>query len=390
MKTYMPFVILVLCLCSSSAPAEPEKELITRSGIVGYASNIDAFHHYSCRFKTTKGTANTEVDAKNATGSVDESCEALFVKDGDREALEIFGATRPPKPTAAESKAAKGGVGFVQQKGFVSEKYLKDGNSYGSYLAPLETLHLRRGDSGLPAAHNFASVYSPLYSWYSDSGRFGPDRMLAQPATYTPTFLGERVVGDRHLVGIRFDGQVAPEDGSARIRESWFDPDRGYLPVEYRTWINIDKSVTRSVITESKEFRPGRFFPMRLITWWHDRTNTGKWKYHEMMVLKLEVERRPTKADFTIIFPAGTAVSSPGRKGYFVLKQDERVSPGDLDELFDKLDRSVAEPRMDTGIEHTADQPKWRAWAAGVGGVVLLLLGAFLWWRKRRNARRSP
>ena len=112
-----------------------------------------------------------------------------------------------------------------------------------------------------------------------------------------------------------------------------------------------------------------------------------KWSYCDVVVTELEVEKRPTAQDFSTVLPANTMIHRDGDRAFFKLKQDERVTPDDLEELFDKLEKSKTTPRMDTAIEHTADRPGWWVWAAAGGGALLILLGVFLWWRKRRLAR---
>lgn len=376
-------VVFLSVFLIGSTEAQAPVESVTRGAIVGYASNIDAFPHYRCRFKTTRGTADTEADAKAARGKVGDVVESLAVKDGEFELLELLGDTKIQQPTAEEMRASKGGVIYSVRKGHSNEKYLRDGKSFVTYDSDLQTLHLNRPNDG-PSASFTATVHCPLYTWYQDRGRFGPDQMLVNSAKYTPTYLGERTTSGS-LVGVRFDGQKYA-DGSAHESETWFDRDRGYLPVEYRTRSMPTDAYRNGAITEVKEFRPGRYFPMRRVMWWGDEKGPGKWHYAEVVVLELDVENRPTQKDFSTVFPAGTQVLGAG--GYFKLKQEERLSPNDLDELFDKLERSKSEPQMDTAIEHTGERKGWWMWAA-VGGAGLILLGVWLWWRKRRLARRA-
>lgn len=346
----------------------------SKAAVVGYASNVQAFPYYKCRYKLTQAMAETPADFANGKWSDKKSFEAIYVVDGEYELFKRDGAL-PPKKNV---KPGKDGLAYVPVDGFSALTFLRSATGVAGYSRGLDVINLTRAEN---TSDFQLDVGTPLDMGILGNRHVrGPDRLLARPAEFAPTFLGKQNVNGLPLIGLRF---ANPKAGA--VYEFWLDPARGYLPARYEETFN-GNVITRTELRVAKEFKPGRWFPTDVISFYPTHGRQEERHFIEIRVLDVDVERRPTPEDLSVKIPAGTQVCEFGRKGVFYLKQDETVSSRGVSELFEKLDRSRTERHMDTAL--TAQQPpsRWWVWPLAGGGGACVLCGGVLWYRKRRPA----
>ncbi len=376
---------VIIGIAFSMTTTRADDENAVRAAIVGSTSNVASLDHYICRYKVMSGVATSRAEAEAATGKITRSFEAIAVRNGQYEFLEVLGPNSIQGPTNEQKKNAKNGIVYVEKKEITNEKFFRNGRAYLSYDAVMLSMHIHLSDRR-PVKRFDSITYSPLYTWYQDLGFFSPGELIQRAERYRPVFLGSKVKSDTTLYGIRFEDMKYPG-----TEESWLDPKQGYLPVEYRK-VYTDTNVTlEGTIKSTRRCLGGLFFPMdSVIVESSNLADQKEWLFTRIFVTELDTDPKEFKSAYTSTFLANTQVWSPYESnGLFYLKQDERLSPEDLDELFDKLEKSVGNPRMDTAIEHTGGKPRWWVWPSAIAGGLLILLGVWLWWRKRSRAKRA-
>lgn len=357
----------------------PRVEAEVRAAIIGYAANVQAFPFYRCTFRVTGGDAASSKDALAGKWQNARSMDYLHVVEDTYEKFEPVSWTQPkaPKPVKPSGdKGVKPSVIAVPAE-FSPTKYLKGEPGGILYAQVLHTISCSRHDGG---GSGFGEP-TPLNMGFMGQGnRNGPDRLLARPGDFEPTFLGRHVVDGIPALGIRFSSRQ-----SNQVREFWLDPMRGFLPARIR-FTASKNMVFHYYLMEGKEVSQNRWFPGRILRVKSPlNKDAARHEITEIKVVELDADRRPGLETFSIDVPAGAQVlwsDQPG-PGYR-LKQSEQINVRNLGELFDKLDRAPTEPLMDTALTHR--QSTWWPWiGSAVGGVLVLGGGVLLWRRKFRG-----
>lgn len=380
--TLAGFALAALSQAQSQEKDQAGAEAQCRAAIIGYASNVQAFPFYRCRYRTTLAEAASIEDALARKWVNARSAEDLLIVEDDYERFERNGTSLPTK---AEKKIApkvmKGGVGYVPSDGLSSRKFLRGIPGRLSYNPILQTMNLYSRTTAMSGL----AVSTPLdMGCLGYRNEKGPDRLLADTADYQPTFLGREVVNGVSAIGTRFLKKSVGE-----VFEFWLDGSRGFLPVRCN-FTTTDGRVVQYHLLGARECSNGRWFPDRVLSITPPKEKSGTFHLRETQVLELDADHRPGTAVFTISVPAGTGLKWYDKPGPNVrLKQDESINVLDLPELFDKAEKASSSPLIDTGLSHQRSWP-WM-WIGLVGGSLCVATGIFLLvWRRRTPGLSIP
>lgn len=376
------FTLLVVVAVGGSVSGQPP----LADTVQKYLATANSFPFYRCTFTRTAGKAVVDQKTYKITWKESGSTKCRFAVDGEYEAFEQDGT---PQPDYSKVKLAKGPdgkptLGFIPVLGYLPEKSVRGPDSHGQWNEALMGMGLRDRKND----PNEANVFTPLDYMFGHRRRHGPDWLMAQKGTYTLTDLGEKETDGRRCVGHQFDHTSQPYQITL-----WFDPAQGMTPVREDT-THKGHASTRTVVTAIRALPDGRWFPERMVWFNLDEANKAPGFVREYVLDTLDVTNRPTADDLTIRLPAGTRVGTEGLKTEFTLRQDEKVSPSDLPELFEKAAQATAAKKagepMDTALEHKGRGPSVWFWVLGGVGLLLVVYGGYRWLRYRRATRPAP
>ena len=161
----------------------------------------------------------------------------------------------------------------------------------------------------------------------------------------------------------------------------WFDGHVSGIPryIETREGTTI---TGKFYVTNFKEMGTGEWVPDEVTIEYLLPKSKSMLNYIKIKTVELLASK---PKDFSIVLPAGTAITDSIAKKSFRLQQDEVVSPEDLPELLNKA--VTIEPRTikSRAIEHTASRSSLWFWILGSLGLLLLGYGGYRWLRSRKR-----
>jgi hypothetical protein len=362
--------LTVLLACAGSLPLASVMAADNEQGIalLSFSANVQAFPTYRVKYKFTQATAASEQDALTGRWENSKSANATFVVDGDNERYECEAGPPPKVPTGSR---AKGGTTFINVP-FVSHRYLAGAAGAAGYSDGLRAINLFPKESGHSGMYDTTPMNMGIMGHRLTHG---PNRLVADTATYDTIFLGKKTVAGREAIGIRCTKKQTGE-----VFEYWLDPSQGYLPLQMNLTM-IDKRIRVTQLMSALLCSGGRWFPERVLSTMPKKPGDTELLVNEMLVTELDADSKLSPDDFYLKAPAGAQVIFQDRQGGISLKQDEVIYARDLPELFAKTERGTKERLVDTGLTH--EQPrKWWWWCVGAG--LLLLSVGFVRWRMKR------
>src|SRR5262249_10201188 len=234
----------------------------------------------------------------------------------------------------------------------------------------------------------YAKLMTPLAMGCLGPGNvLGPDRLDQNKIEWDAVFHGRRQIDDHAVFGIEFRNSRDKKTGQSI--QFFLDPAQGYLPFRvhcnYASKPIVNGHPKKQVfLMQARECGRERWFPERtLIIYTPDKAG-DVYDVREIKVLELDVDARPREDEFTIEVPVGTPIQEEDEpsKGFFRLKQDEKINVKDLPSLFDMLDKAKTTPLMDTAVPHKPSRA-WLRWAGGCVGGLLILTAVVLLLRRR-------
>lgn len=359
-----------------------EKVTLGKAAISAYASNIESFTFYKCRYRITKAEAHSIEGAIRGDYLNASFYDNRLLVDGDHDLYEGFAP--PPDPKQSKPVRGKKGVFAVPSPGF-SNRYLADGKREMNYSPPLRAINLYSVESrvhGIPL--------TPLgMSFLGHRNRNGPNVRLNQPERFAFSVDGLQEIGGRPVITARFkDNNIFRPGSEPPIEFCYtysFDPARGYLPIRMQMLWN-GKPKTQIFVTAIRECSNQRWFPERSVEVDTPDKDGALYDVREIKLLELDADHRPDKSEFFVNVPAGTSVlefAKQDSRHFFHLKQDEKISVEDLPKLFEMTEKSATTPLMDTAIPHSSTAA-WIRWTVGLAGLILASGGAFFLVRRAR------
>ncbi len=366
----------VFLLCALSIPntvhAQSEEQL-ARVAALACQANLDSFPFYKCRFTITKAQADSVAKALKGEYENVRQYDHIIVVDGENEKVQTFGTPEKPKPP--DPKQFKNGVaaipidwvffGFVSNKGDtvdfapgLSSAKLRDRES------PYQKKDLVPLSMGFMGYRREKSPASMFHKCDEGACKFVRSRQ---------TFLDGKPVTEFVLI---------PAPGEEQTY--WLDPLQGYLPKQFNYQIeNGGKSRLglQVCMLEAKLCSRDRWFPMHTVRMLSPEKSPIQ--LLDIRVTELDVDNHPAEKDFELTLPAGTQITSdrPGSQSMFRLKQQESLLPRDIPRMFQMLEASVSQPRMDTAVRKPGWSTTTYIWIGIACGV--LILGSFVIWRRR-------
>jgi hypothetical protein len=370
------------CLRGQGQPGEPtdsNKQSESRAAILGFAANRDSFPFYRCRYKETKAQAASFEEAIAGKWINAVSCEFRVVVNGKKELYECLAP--PPVLNEGVGQPFPGNPSLrMVSVPFVGGGYLSDGEREMSYK------------NGLKAANLFTkrAPYGgkPQGPFSMGSVGEGPAARDANRDQWEAVYHGRELVDNRTVFSVGFRGREA----AAGISETFhLDPTQGYLPVKFIRGYKVKPLVdghpkTQVLLMNARECSRQRWFPERILAVDTPDKKGDAYDVREVKVLSLDADKTPSDDEFTIDVPFGTQVLDPNdySKGFFKLKQDEKVNIRDLPGLFDMLDKVKTTPMMDTAVNHKRSY-LWLRWVGGCIGISLVLAAITVTVRRLRT-----
>lgn len=351
------FVVLLTPLVAHA----DEQEVALRS----FASNIQSFPTYRVKYKLTQTSAASEADAIAGRWENSKSAVATLIVDGEFEKFECD-AGPPPRPPA------KGGTSFTSVP-FVSSQYLAGPPGAAGYTSGLSAINLFAKESGKSGMVDATPLNMGVMG---HRNTHGPDRLAADALAYTTAFRGREQVSGRAAVGV---GITKKQTGE--VFDFWLDPERGHLPLQIDVKL-VSKRVWRTRLLSARLCPGDRWFPERVLSTVPKAAGGAAVTVNEILVLELDVDTKPRPEDFCFKAPAGTQVFIQDKPGGIRLKQDETICGNNLDDLFGIVERSSANPLIDTGLAPQPRRLSWW-WACVAGGLILLIVGLVRYRRTR-------
>ncbi len=165
------------------------------------------------------------------------------------------------------------------------------------------------------------------------------------------------------------------------------DKHRGFIPIETRMYSDADGKTpgTRLFVTDIRECSGRRWFPMRCVAISMDGHEvSGQHLVREIVVTRLDVDKRPSRDAFSLKLPAGYSINDPDRSpSQYKLEEDETVTLANLPAFYERTfhEHQVAD------LQPPARSPLRTALLIA-NVVFLILLGGFVAFRilRRRAA----
>ncbi|MCI0700372.1 MAG: hypothetical protein L0241_04760 [Planctomycetia bacterium] len=362
-------VVGLICVFVTSGRAQPDQEAVTKAAIVGHATTYASFSYYTVKYTDTVGEAASLEEALAGKWRPTVTTTVIHIVDGDKERYEQTGGSVDLPKTRTGPKGTS-----VSSATLPSYSYLAGPIGDVMYSPTLQSANLTRREEG----ELTSEATTPLgVQCVGQRNRKGPSWMESNPGLMKTEYLGRMTVDGINVIGARFT-----RINTRSSYEYWFDPARGYLPA--RCNITTDGELALRVYLQgARQCSQGRWFPevSLAITPYPNQTRV---QVREIKVLELNVDTPPKDEDFFIKIPAGTQVSFRYKDGFFKLKQDETIYAHTLDDLFTMSDRAVTTPLADTGLP-VYRKWGWPVWVAIGVGVLLVVVGTILWYRRRGN-----
>jgi hypothetical protein len=373
---------LVACALVSCSPARGAENDASpgKAAALGAEANFSGIRTFKCRFTLTKASAATISDALKGNYTNARKCEFLLVVDGEKQKLE----SRTPIDTTLPKNLKEGTNPLSGQKG-----------SYRTLdFAPLAGI--RRGDTILRyvAEWKQAQIFEDPNK-EDDEGATPLSELQWRPANGLKAWRELTEKGGAKAMSqgvIKEDGRTVVhlqyEIGS---RTKWFvfDPQRGNLPLKFRSIDNDPKGIRvsefQSHLLAAQDVGKGRWFPTHVLAFTVPTDPARPFAVADYHVSELVVDK-VSDEDLSLEIGAGTTIfrrDMPiGSKERMTLRKDERISPDDIPRIEKMLKDAPYEPLMDTAIPHPSR--RWyKRWYFVLGSVVTLVAGFCLYRRWR-------
>jgi hypothetical protein len=364
---------------------EGDKATVCKAAIVGYAANFQSFTFCRCRYQITNATAKTYRDAVDGRWINAQTTDFRLLRDEGKELIECLAP--PPVLKRNEIVKINGSIGMFRS-GYTGESYLSDGEREMNYCKGLKSISLFKKNVEAYAGNSSTPF---TMSAMGPNNILGPDRLAANSNQWEANYIGLETADGKPAIAIGFRDKLDVKYG--QTRQFYLDPARGFLPARidyhcrfYRTFDGQPKIQT--ILMQGRECSKQRWFPERSLNITVPENDGGEFRVVEIKVVELDVDTRPSVYDFTVEVPVRTPVwdqNNPA-KGFFRLKQDERINVNDLPRLFEMLENVKSTPLMDTAVAHPRSILRTRTTGIIVG---LVLIGAGVLVAMRRRARRG-
>jgi hypothetical protein len=360
-------------------PAGDDHQAV-RAAIAAFGVNRESFTYYSCRYQVTKAHARNYEAAIGGDWRNSVSTEYRLAVDGSKEVFECIDEQGPA--ASAKSPRTKTNKGIaIRTVPFSRSATITDGSRQASYSPGLKVINLFD-----KAPRQVELDYSPWSMAIMGHGRAwrGPDVMLSRPEGFDFASPGWLLDGQQPIARVHFIDRT-----HGTVMKFRLDPSRGHLPSHASAHhpseplIDGHESVECHLMgaTPSKD----RWFPNA----WRAILTPGKpggtYLVIDLVVTELNVSDRPAASDFSFVAPAGVTVCSPESPG-FRLRQQETISVEDIPQLFQMVEASGTQTRMDTAIVRPG---RWTLWkiAAAVAGLALAAWGIRTLWKRQPRTR---
>lgn len=219
----------------------------------------------------------------------------------------------------------------------------------------------------------------------------GPHNLDSDRGHWEAVYLGRRIIDGRTVFATEFRDRRRPDIGTSTC--FFLDPSRGYLPARVNERYKVKPTLsgepkTQVFLIKARECSGQRWFPERTLIVDAPEHPGDRYDVKEIKVISLDVDSKPSDDDFKLEVPAGTQVHMQDKlsKGFFRLKQDEKIGVNDLPGLLEMLDKVKSTPLMDTAVKHRRPY-FWLRWLGGGTGAFLVVAAVTLFVRRRRALR---
>jgi hypothetical protein len=311
---------------------------VAKAAIIAHEHNLNLFRNFKCRYTFTQGNADTLEKALAGEYRNVSKCEFNLIVSGDKEKFEcIAPEAKPPKPD--EMEEIEGGL-YVAPSIQASFSLLQWGSTR---LEKYQRLSPRR---------SHVTVYDKQYRRTEtfptplSMGITGPLEMRAPFAilqgmagNVAITSQGVAKQENQSVIHVGFKSQEWGEE------DFYFDPQRGHLPcmVSERLISPPPKGMpypeTRTYLKAAKECNNKGWFPLHFVRIHFPKQPNTTCGIVEIRVSFLDTDTQVTDADLTLELPAGTVIQAPSDRywQFFSLRQNEKVTPGDIPKLQEML-----------------------------------------------------
>lgn len=192
-------------------------------------------------------------------------------------------------------------------------------------------------------------------------------------------FDGTEQVRGRDLLAVTYDDS----SGTHNVRSKfWFDPERGFLPVQMTKQSDNPNSIrTKVVVTDVRECSGGRWFPMRSIKILSrgPRQPDKELDIFELVVRQLDVDTPPTDKMLAIDIPKGARLHNrvdPLSQG--ALRKRQRVSVADFggmkEDMSQKAEKRRIEHEREKALALEESEPSRNWLAIGISTALLVVV----------------
>ena len=394
---FVIFLVLVACnmVCMGSEEADRLK-IIAESTL----ANRMAFPFIDCRFVLTHRTSDNEKDilASNPQ-QVKLQAEGTWIVRKDQVRHELI--IDPAIEKELQRKAIESQIKIMNEKNktihvnldmkFTSRKILWDGTGGMSYSPMLSAGGLMPPGSRGPGIT--LTPFDLIGMMGRDESR-NPGVLIEGSKTKSNTncrFEGVETLDGRDLLVVSCDETFDRENVHSKY---WFDPQRGFLPVQMtKQSDNPKENRTKVMVTGFRECSGGRWFPMRLVKiLTPGPAQTDKEiDVFELTVKQLDVDAPPSDDILALDIPKGARLhNSVDPQSQSTLQQPQRFSIADLGGVKEDMSKKVSERRtqheqMERSLEKTESNVNWIAIV--VYTALIVIVAGILWLRHRsKNA----
>ena len=374
---FRPLVLLAIILtnCHQLRAADSTQVARAHSLVEGFSANYEAFQFYSMDLKIQQGTAISEEQAirlgptKDITTAITrhvfdsgnqwrswtrESNASLIPAPGE----DGFYATLPPQLLLKGDEHSLFGAAFVEAA--------RIGPGFHEDAAPDTPWNL-----GGAIADGEAGTFSAALG------------EILQLRAFESLEVKNTQVDNQPVVLVDVDW-MSP-DGSGPHRYVFVvDELRGCIPVRQETYFS-GQLFSVSVVTKIRECTSERWFPEHCIRINGFGAPDSLLSVRELVVSKLDVDRRPSKEEFQVTVPAGYQIHDGiNPDANFRLQEAEVVGIDDLDDLYSRTQAAAGRRRGD---------PDWRSnssiglFFVVIGCAVFIGILVFILYRKASAIR---
>ncbi|MFO1092252.1 MAG: sigma-70 family RNA polymerase sigma factor [Planctomycetaceae bacterium] len=320
----------------SSQPADNQNEEL-RALAEGYSKNRNSFPTIDCRFECTIGKVASLDDAMKLR-----FMEAVppfatkhgeWVVSGDRVLYDLQCSPEVAERVRAEIEA----ISRIPQTAAFAEHPL-EGNDISYLRGSQHSLQYGRffrvGNLFGPGDADAAGIRMTPFNLdlMGADEQSGPDRMLRD--CISGRFVGT-VAAPETTNAAKCAAVTVGHAGGGLISRYVFDPERGFLPVQW-TYFENDGRVRFAVhLLEARECSGGRWFPLRSVCVL-DPDGAGPHLAIGMKVTSLDVDQEPHDDRFQLALAEGATVYTPSRIGWVSIDHDRSISPSDLAGLYEQ------------------------------------------------------